>query len=125
MIQSTDSLGTGLPIPISPDIALLSPQSRGTGKYGSATDVPLKPSFFLSASVTCLIVRDRRDKRLRSFSCFSQLVRSTFSFVVLFFSFSVKLPNSTLPGTNLLTIKILKSKTSRSFRPSFLSLIRL
>ena len=74
-----------------PEITLLSPQSRGTGGCRSAPAVLLKPPFFLSASVKCLIVRDCHDKRLRFLSCFSRLVHSNFSLVVLFFSYSVKM----------------------------------
>ena len=60
----------GLQFRSPPEITLLSPQSRGTGEYGSTPVVPLKPPFFLSDSFTCSTVRDRHDKRLRFFLWF-------------------------------------------------------
>ena len=60
----------GLHFCFPPEITLLSLQSRGTGGYGSTLAVPLKPPFFLSASVKCLVMSDCHDKRFHFFSCF-------------------------------------------------------
>ena len=81
----------GLQLRSPPEITLLSPQSRSTREYGSNPVVPLKPPFFLSDSFTCLTVRDRHDKRLRFFLWFFSTFCSTFSVVVFFFRFLVKI----------------------------------
>ena len=60
------------------------------GGYESTPAVPLKPPFFLPASVKCLscVIVTIRDS---IFSCFSRLVRSKFSFVVFLSRFLVKM----------------------------------
>ena len=82
-----------------PEITIISPQSRGTGGYVSAPAVPLKPPFFLSASVKCLIVRS-----------------GSLCFYPVFWS---KWPFYTFLGNNLLRSEILKFKTSEHSDPPF------
>ena len=106
------------------EITSLSSQSRGTGGYGFAPAVPLKPPFFLSAPTKCLIVSYRHDKKLRFFSRFLQFVLSAILFFLFFFLFLFKTAVPAFVRNNLVRIENLIFKNSRILRPSLSSIIR-